>query len=236
MSLGPVERFLQKIDWEPLKLPLGFIRAVELFFGLIAYAAFHGWEFCFEYSCGAAANPPYCMSDFSFAKFPAKRCVNGSMDLPFAEVEIGSGADFYSYLLVISIFYTLGALLFYLFAWSTYVTDDRLPVLDLIVTVILAFGWLIGTISFSIAAGRVEDATDSAYVSKVLKDGYCETATDCPSHITAMNSLLSVSLIAGIGCVVLYTANVWFCFKETANFRNRNAHPIQMQQEPYTLE
>ncbi|KAI1714596.1 ubiquinol cytochrome reductase transmembrane region domain-containing protein [Ditylenchus destructor] len=149
----------------------------------------------------------------------------------------GSGANFYSYLLVISIFFSVATILIYLFWWNLYVSDDRIPVIDLAVTVLLAFAWLLGTFCFSITAGRMEEITEPENVKKLVeKGGFCGNATSCDVNSYAVYAPLTVSTIAGISCVLLYFANVWFCYKETANFRSRNSHTVQMPQDPYTLE
>lgn len=234
------QRFVTRIDVEQLKLPLGFIRVLELVFCLIAYTSLNAWRFNLEITCKFDGSPDvtkqFFLRQLSTQDFKVEKCgENLAADL--FEESIGSGASFYSYLLVISIFFTVASLLVYLFWWNLYVSDDRIPILDLSITALLAFAWLVGTFCFSITAGRIEEITEQENVKKLVDERkICASAKSCKVESYAVYAPLTVSTIAGIACILLYFTNVWYCYKETASFRTRNSQNVQMPQEPYTLE
>uniref|UniRef100_A0A915E979 Rieske domain-containing protein n=1 Tax=Ditylenchus dipsaci TaxID=166011 RepID=A0A915E979_9BILA len=82
------------------------------------------------------------------------------------------------------------------------------------------------------------NTTSQESVGKLLEAGnFCNGANTAGVTIYyAVYAPLTVSTIAGVSCTILYLANIWFCYKETASFRTRNSRTIQMDQDPYTLE
>jgi len=176
-------------------------------------------------------------------QIPVRKCDNSTAHL-FADVSIGIGPGLYHYLVYGTIIFSMVTILIYVFNYALYVSDDRLPTIDLTLTTILAFGWLFGTLLFSIAVGRIEDATTIENVKTVLNDLACHgLKKDECSLINvksyAMYAPLSVALLGGCALVLLFFANIWFCYKETNAFRARQSRDKmlhQMSQEPYTLE
>uniref|UniRef100_A0A183CNR0 MARVEL domain-containing protein n=1 Tax=Globodera pallida TaxID=36090 RepID=A0A183CNR0_GLOPA len=173
------------------------------------------------------------------------RC-NGTETALFEPV-FGAGADFVAFLIPLSLFVTVAGLLLYLLCFNHYASDDRLPVLDLIVTVLLTVGWMVGTLSFSMTARAISEATAEANVNKTMEaHGICkglkkgDDVSKCTWETHAARAPLSVVTLAGLGLFVLFATNIWFIYKETPFFRERqarrNAHNNLPTTEPYTLE
>jgi hypothetical protein len=244
---SPMERVYRRIDFEQLKMPIGFIRLIEAVFCLIVFASFHGWQFDLEIKCG----PPvkinetiktsyeYHSLDISGYKF--FRCNDSKTEVYPFKGDYGSGADFYTYLIPFSLFLTTGMLLFYLFSYGVYASDDRLPILDLTVTALLAVFWMFGTLFFSISARRIEDATTPENVNKTLVALDICGGKKCEVNSYSVYATLSIASLAGVGLFILFTGNIWYIYKETPYFRNRQSrrnlhHNNLPATEPYTLE
>jgi len=245
-SSHPLDQVRRRIDLDQLKLPLGFIRCVELIFTLIVMSAKNGWDFDVRFECkhqNGTTNSTGSWNHLRLNEYTIGTCSHTTA-LLFPDFNIGIGVSLYSFLAVITLCFVVGTLLVYLFGYSAYVSDERLPILDLTMTIILSFGWFIGTLCFSMSVGRVEDATaDETVIEKALTtQNICVGSIDSKCHEIksyAMYAPLTVATLAGAGLVLLFFANIWFCYKETSGFRqrtHRNQMLHQMQQEPYTLE
>uniref|UniRef100_A0A914E0M7 MARVEL domain-containing protein n=1 Tax=Acrobeloides nanus TaxID=290746 RepID=A0A914E0M7_9BILA len=221
--------FIEQLNTEQLKLPLGFIKLVELIFALIAWAAKNGWRFELQYSCLDGQNLTKEITHFSLKDVAFENC-NGTNVFLFDNSYSGS-SSFFGFVAIASIFFVLGMLFIYLFNWGLYAGDDRVPQLDLVLTSLLAIFWFLATVFWFFGANGVESATEPDRVLKLVKEKHlCEGCEDKFISSYAMYATLTVSLFAGFGCLVLFASNMWFTYKETIWFRHH-----QMNQQPHTL-
>nr|CAD2206346.1 unnamed protein product [Meloidogyne enterolobii] len=173
---SPMDRVYRRIDFEQLKMPIGlfgFLKRVWVFC-LIVFAAFHGWQFDLDIKCGPPTKKnqteraTYEYHSLDISGYKVHRCNDSDTEVFLFKDDFGSGTDFYSYLIPLSLFLTTGMLLFYIFSYGVYASDDRLPILDLTVTALLAVFWMFGTLFFSISARRIEEATKPENVNATL--------------------------------------------------------------------
>lgn len=242
----PLDRVFRRIDFDQLKLPLGFIRLIEAVFCLILFAAFHGWRFDLNIRCPAANNSKIIF-DHSYEfhlldidQYNVQRCNNTSTFL--FDRDFGAGIDMYAYLIPISLFITVGMLLFYLFSYGVYANDDRIPLVDFVVTAVLAVFWMFSTLFFSVSAQRIEEATTAENVNATMtRVNICADIMDCTWTSYAVYGTLTIASLAGVGLFILFTSNIWYIYKETPYFRARQSrrqlhHNNLPAMEPYTLE
>uniref|UniRef100_A0A183CI97 MARVEL domain-containing protein n=1 Tax=Globodera pallida TaxID=36090 RepID=A0A183CI97_GLOPA len=169
----PLERVFRRIDFEQLQMPLGFIRLLQAAFCVITLTAFRAWNFYLGINCPDQSSYQYEFGSLDIDELVVHRC-NGTETALFEPV-FGAGADFVAFLIPLSLFVTVAGLLLYLLCFNHYASDDRLPVLDLIVTVLLTVGWMVGTLSFSMTARAISEATTEANVNKTMEaHGICK--------------------------------------------------------------
>ena len=126
----------------------------------------------------------------------------------------------------------------------------------MIVTAILATLWMIGTLCFSITARRIEEAMTEENVNATLKAvDICGAGLKCHWNSYSMYATLTIASVwhlkcflvnhsiklAGVGLFILFTSNIWYIYKETPYFRDRQSrrdlhHNNLAAAEPYTLE
>ncbi|KAI6181179.1 Cytochrome b-c1 complex subunit Rieske, mitochondrial [Aphelenchoides besseyi] len=141
-------------------------------------------------------------------------------------IVVGSSASrFFGFVALVSIVFVIVMLFVYLCKWGVYAGDDRVPKLDLIITLVIAVGWFLATWIWWGATNGLEDATDPNHVrDKFKKLRFCDsTKEDCDFYSYAAYAPLTVSIIAGFACLILFGTNVWFVYKETSWFRERQA-------------
>jgi len=248
-----MQKLLTRMDWEQLKMPLGFVRVLELVFCIIGYAALTSWEFDLAVTCkydstvalpkGTTPSVQLITSSLRLGEWELKKCDSLAAGTDTAAVlfpDGGGAKGYYSTLLLLSLLITAATLLVYIGWWPEYTMDERLPTADMILTSILAFTWLVGTFAFALAVSQIKASVTVENVEKVVTGGdWCKGTgvTGCDVKSTAMTSLLSVAVVCGLANVLLYAVNVWFVYKETPSFKARTVRGVQVhQQEPYTLE
>ncbi|KAI6207074.1 Cytochrome b-c1 complex subunit Rieske, mitochondrial [Aphelenchoides besseyi] len=209
---------IENLNVDQLKLPLGFIKIPQLLFAAIAFSARSGWEFAIKWKCQSGNPMSETFDGFSITDRIAK-CDN-SMDR-LLDVDHTSASRFFGLVALVSIVFVIVMLFVYLCKWGY----DRVPKLDLIITLAIAAAWFLATWIWWGATNSLEDATDPDHVrDKFKKLGFCDNQKgDCDFYSYAAYAPLTVSIIAGFACLILFGTNVWFVYKETSWFRERQA-------------
>jgi hypothetical protein len=215
---------IQQLNIDQLKVPLGFIKVLELVFALIAFAALNGWKFELRYVCNGIPRS-YETTTFSLPSVQFVKCDNTSGSL-FND-SFGGVSTFFAFVAIASVIFSLVMLFVYLYMWGLYAGDDRVPQIDLLITMILAMSWFIATWSWWWGANGIERVTEEASVKSLLSEKDFK-ATDAKSY--AVYAPLTVSILAGFTCLLLFATNIWFAYKETTWFRSRQ----QLRQQPPT--
>uniref|UniRef100_A0A1I8APR6 MARVEL domain-containing protein n=2 Tax=Steinernema glaseri TaxID=37863 RepID=A0A1I8APR6_9BILA len=228
--------FIGEMNLEPIKVPLGFIRCLELPFVIIALFSKNGWGFELLYNCGES-KISYTVDSFNLGDLLVPVCVNGTASGESNHLwkdSFGGSAWFFGLVGVLSLLFVLGMLYIYLFSWGNYEANEKLPTIDFAVTCGLACFWFIATWSWWSSINGIAVLTTNEYINKALTDGkFCEAAS-CGSPSHGRNSALSISVLAGWACVLLFAANSWFAWKETAWFRNRQTRQSVGSAQPTT--
>jgi hypothetical protein len=225
---------LGNLDIEQLKVPLGFIKLVQIPLALIAYTALHGWRFDFKVYCNIGngtmhAQHMYETSSFSLGGIEYKNCSNTSTTL-FPE-SYGGSSGLVGFVCIVSIIYCLAMLFIYLYRWDAYANDNRLPRLDTGVTIILAFLWFFSFWVWWRYSSAMKDMTTKENVQKLSDDHNFCTAPGCKLDSYAMYAPVTVSVLAAFGNAILFSYNIWIVYKETVWFHHR-----QMNQQPHMAE
>ncbi|KAE9553774.1 hypothetical protein FO519_002995 [Halicephalobus sp. NKZ332] len=224
---------LGNMDVEQLKVPLGFIKIIEFVMALIVYVSLNGWRFDYHLKCDETGVDDIRDETNTFA-LPDIWIKNCSSDkkVQLFDTSYRFSASMVSLISIISIMYSLAMLFIYLYRWNAYTSDDNLPRMDTAITIVIACCWFIVFWSWWRQTSSLENYTSKENVlSRAVETKLCASTKDCGLDTYAMYAPLSVSVVAAMGCALLFAYNIWITYKETIWFRQR-----QMNQVPHTIE
>ncbi|XP_008408545.1 synaptophysin-like protein 2a [Poecilia reticulata] len=202
------------LDLGPLKEPLGFIRVLEWVFAIFAFATTGGYSG--KTNIKVPCEPPSSSHDVTAVfgypfrlgahPFEITYC-NDSRSTMHLQGDFSSSAEFYVCIGVFGFLYCTATLILYLGYQSVYRQTSRGPIIDLVVTALFAFLWLVSSSAWAKGLTDVKWATNPEHVAK--KCQICE-AVEFPSM-----GRLNASVIFGFLNLILWAGNCWFIYKET---------------------
>uniref|UniRef100_A0A914VX04 MARVEL domain-containing protein n=1 Tax=Plectus sambesii TaxID=2011161 RepID=A0A914VX04_9BILA len=217
---------------EVLKLPLGFIRIVQLPFIIIAFASMGGWGIIIShtYSCveKIVNTTSFAIDTFRLTSIDmTQNLCNNTGTVYLFDDGVSSSPGFFVFTGIVSLLFVLAMLAIYCFVWGMYESNNRVPMIDFVVTVVLTVFWFFGTIAWWSGAAAVGSLTDAAAIQKLLGEKVipCNNESGCPVTKDGGYGSLVISVFAGWACVLLFVADCWFIYKETIWFRNRQLPP-----------
>ncbi|PVD24538.1 hypothetical protein C0Q70_15021 [Pomacea canaliculata] len=116
-------------------------------------------------------------------------------------------AEFYVFVGVIVMLYSLAALVIYIFFDELYRKNNRLIIVDFVVSVVLALLWL--NLLFSLGFRFPE----------------CSVKDSCSTENVGNYGSLNASIIFGFLNMMVWLGNLWFLYKETPWFKIQSKPP-----------
>lgn len=213
-----------QLNLNPLKEPLGFIKVLEWFASIFAFATCGGYkgETRINVTCPpklndsktitAAFGYPFRLNQVSFqAPDDIKVCASWSENVLVGDY--ASSAQFYVTFAVFVFLYCIAALLLYIGYTSLYRDSRKLPMIDFVITLVATFLWLVSTSAWAKALTDIKLATGHNIAKELTfckpENVKCEFVS-----VTSMGSL-NVSVIFGFLNMILWGGNAWFVYKET---------------------
>ncbi|XP_054880675.1 synaptophysin-like protein 2a [Poeciliopsis prolifica] len=201
------------LDLGPLKEPLGFIRVLEWVFAIFAFATTGGYSG--KTTIKVPCEPPLGKHDvtavfgypFRLGAHSFDISCNGTPIISHLQGDFSPSAEFYVCVGVFGFLYCTATLILYLGYQSVYRQTSRGPIIDLVVTVLFAFLWLVSSSAWGKGLTDVKWATNPNNVASTYKD--CQ-----PGEYPSMGRL-NASVIFGFLNLILWTGNCWFIYKET---------------------
>ncbi|KAM9344487.1 synaptophysin-like [Pholidichthys leucotaenia] len=146
--------------------------------------------------------------------FDAPKCKNSDTVRVFLIGDYSSSAEFFVTIGVFAFLYSTAALCIYVFFFEKYKENNKGPLIDLGVTGVFAFMWLVSSGAWAKGLSDVKTATNP---DKVLTQiPACEEGGNhCREVHDPVMSGLNTSVAFGFINVVLWVGNLWFVFKET---------------------
>uniref|UniRef100_A0A665TZ76 Synaptophysin n=1 Tax=Echeneis naucrates TaxID=173247 RepID=A0A665TZ76_ECHNA len=206
-----------------LKVPLGFIKVLQWFFSILAFSTCGSYSGMFRMSveCKNQTDSDLSISvEFEYpfrlhqVYFDAPTCKGRNTERVFLIGDYSSSAEFFVTIGVFAFLYSTAALSIYIFFFNKYKENNKGPLVDLGVTGVFAFMWLVSSAAWAKGLSDVKSATDPDQVITLINA--CEAEENhCREVHDPVMSGLNTSVAFGFINLVLWTGNLWFVFKET---------------------
>ncbi|XP_053908652.1 synaptophysin-like protein 1 [Cuculus canorus] len=209
-----------RVDLRPLREPLGFVRGLQWFFSIFAFATCGGFSGSVSVviSCGGKSNIsvsapfayPFRLNRATFSP-PLTALCNGTWAEEVHLVgDFSSSAQFFVAVAVGAFLGSMAALGVYLGALHLYRhRDGKMALVDFVVTVVFSFLWLVSSSAWAKALTDVKMSTAAPLP-------HCDvpSVTCGAPGVTSMGAL-NVSVILGFLNLLLWVGSSWFVYKET---------------------
>ncbi|CAL1609705.1 unnamed protein product [Knipowitschia caucasica] len=203
------------LDLGPLKEPIGFIRVIEWVFAIFAFATTGGYSGATSLTVEcpdvepqevtAVFGYPFRLSAHSYV-IPS--CNQAPASEFYLQGDFSSSAEFFVCVGVFAFLYCTAALVLYLGFQSVYRQTSHGPTIDLLVTAVFAFLWLVSSSAWGKGLTDIKAATSTEHL--------LETCPLCKSSDGPSLGRLNASVIFGFLNLILWTGNCWFIYKESA--------------------
>lgn len=208
-----------KLDLEPLKEPIGFIRVIEWVFAIFAFATTGGYTG----TTSLTVECPDSMSKdvtavfgypFRLSAYPytIPSCDQATSPELYLQGDFSSSAEFFVCVGVFAFLYTTATLILYLGFQNVYRQTSRGPMIDLFVTASFAFLWLVSSSAWGKGLTDIKGATSPEHL--------IETCSLCKAKDGPFMGRLNASVIFGFLNLLLWAGNCWFIYKETPFHKN----------------
>ncbi|XP_041084391.1 synaptophysin-like protein 2 [Polyodon spathula] len=211
-----------RLDFAPLKEPLAFIRCLQWIFAIFAFATTGGYtgQTAASVKCTGKTVADNVTVHFAYpfrlnlVKYEAPLCnnVSGSETL-YLSGDFSSSAEFFTTIGVFAFLYCTGVLIIYLGFQQRYRESSRGPVIDLVVTGVFAFMWLVSSSAW--AKGLTNVKTSVSPNSIIQAIAVCKGSVVCTAGAVPAMGRLNVSVIFGFLNLILWGGSAWFVYKET---------------------
>ncbi|KAJ8017281.1 hypothetical protein DPEC_G00016220 [Dallia pectoralis] len=210
-----------------LKVPLGFIKALEWIFAIFAFSTCGSYSGMFKMSVECKNRTESDLSievEFEYpfrlhqVYFDAPTCKSGPPERLFLVGDYSSSAEFFVTIGVFAFLYSMAALSVYVFALEKYRENKKGPLIDFGVTCVFTFMWLVSSAAWAKGLSDVKASTDPEKVVDLITA--CDNeANRCREVHDPVMSGLNTSVCFGFMNLVLWGGNLWFVFKETGGVR-----------------
>ncbi|XP_028265487.1 synaptophysin-like [Parambassis ranga] len=218
-----VNQLVAQGQFRVLKVPLGFIKVLQWFFAIFAFSTCGSYSGLFRMvvECKDRTNSDLNIGvEFEYpfrlhqVYFDAPTCKDMKRERFFLVGDYSSSAEFFVTIGVFAFLYSMAALSIYVFFFEKYKENNKGPLIDLGVTGVFAFMWLVSSAAWAKGLSDVKTATDPDSVITMIpacssEENHCREIQD------PVMSGLNTSVAFGFINLVLWAGNLWFVFKET---------------------
>ncbi|XP_071488562.1 synaptophysin-like [Diadema antillarum] len=215
-----------------LKEPRGFLRAIEFVLAVCMFATTAGYATYYTFTVSCAPGHVYEQKveyPFRLESGPLPSICNDTLKR-YASSDPSSSAQFFVAIGVLAMLYTIGALLWYIIYEARYPDKEIHFIVDLIVTGVFVLLFFISSCAWAAGLNDVKHWTnfDNLAQNELVYKSTCDNpAFTCQAERRANYASLNVSVIFGFLNTVVWGGNLWFIYKETSWFQQR-----QQQNQP----
>lgn len=223
----------QSFQFEVLKEPKGFVKLIQVFVAIFAFATCTGFRGRIELEQNCNKTSIKAGADFKYPfqsplNFMIRECKNGapagnvrSNSVPF---DYRSSTEYFVVIGVFCFLYSFGILVYYIMFEPDQSTSSVPPskfspsVIDFVISVVFVLFWFTSAIALAAAVTGIRSTTNIKTIISNLKDcGNRCTPTTAGNYAT-----LDISAILGFLNVFVWCGNLWFLYKETPWHSPRN--------------
>ncbi|XP_077450496.1 synaptophysin-like protein 1 [Stigmatopora argus] len=214
----------------PIKEPLFFIKLVEWLTAIFAFGS------CINFSaenivsvfCGDGKNQtlpakfhyPFRLSQSPLIDHNATLC-DRVVNTTYLTGDSSSSVHFFVGVGVFCFLYCMFAGLVYLGYMHIYKNSDLGPILDMVITVVVVFLWLVCSSAWAKGLQNIKDAVDSEGIAATV--ALCqEQNITCQVTEFATVRGLNMSVVFGYINTFVWALNCWFVYKETRWYSQKN--------------
>jgi len=219
--------FLINLQFEVIKEPRGFIKIIQIFVAIFAFATCTGFRGRIElkqtcqntksYTTGASFQYPFqrtLIIDYHDTATCTKL-------MPYQiPLDYKASMQYYVVIGVFCFLYCLGVLAYYILLESEQTHSAAppekfsAPVIDFVISVIFVIFWFTSAIACAASVTGIKKTTD---VSKIIPriPGCIGKNGSCSPTIEGNYATLDVSALVGFLNVFVWCGNLWFLYKET---------------------
>lgn len=103
--------------------------------------------------------------------------------------------------------------------------------LDLIGSSILSIFWIAGTCAWSAGVSDIKFYVNPENLKENI--AICKEFNVCTASFQGKWNGLSISVIFGFGCIIVWCASIWFVYKHTQFFKQQQQQQQLMQQQQF---
>ncbi|CAB3383504.1 Hypothetical predicted protein [Cloeon dipterum] len=221
-----------QINLDIFREPRGVMRIIHFVFSLFAIISICSYdnEVTFSVKCPppAPANVVKFPYDYPFKLDHLSRqvaCTHPADRYLTLYGDFSSDAEFFVAVGVLSLLGAAAAAAGYALYEAKYQSNPLIPLADFGGTALLALLWLSASAAWANGLSGIKHSTDPGILMRTVqcaKDDFCTTVT------TGSFSGLNTSVILGFLNFFLWTADLWFVYKETPWFKMRQ-QPLDQQ-------
>lgn len=224
-----------------IKEPRGFIRILQVIFAALAWSTTAGFSTTSTLHIDCPEAPAY-HAEYKIA-YPfdlreteilsPENCTDDTKVVPDTfPIDFSSTSMLFVLVCVLSLLYALGAAAYYCLFTAKYETDPLTPMVDLCLTLLFTICWVIITCTWALNVSDLKHYTHPHYFKDSL--AVCrDIEANCQPSNPGKWSSLTVSIVCGFTCVVLWFGSTWYIFKETTLHKKQNYQATaQNSQQP----
>ncbi|NXP88295.1 SYPL1 protein, partial [Passerina amoena] len=212
-----------RIDISMLLEPLGFVKVLEWVLAIFVFATCGGFrgETALLVSCEGVVNKtvtaafayPFRLNTAVFSAPDPKGCGGTWTDVCLMG-DFSSSAQFFVALAAVVFLYCVTALVVYIGYNHVYQQNNKFPLTDLTISVLIAFLWLVSTFVWAKALADIRASTGASIVPGIES---CKApGTTCHFLSVTSMGILNVSVVFGLLNMILWAGNVWLVYKDTS--------------------
>jgi len=220
---------MDQLKLDVLKEPRGFIRVLQFVFAICAFATTtnFGSNFSFTVTCKNGTETQ------KFSQAIAYPFRFDHIDVQEVTVcgkkynlnyfgDYSSDAEFFVASGVLAMLYAMASLAFYCFMDVQYQENKTFPMVDFLVSMIIAVFWLSGSAAWASGLSSVKFVCDPNTFFQYLP--MC-VDNSCVADFAGNFAGLNISIIFGFLNFFLWAVNLWFLYKETSWFLDHSTAP-----------